>query len=317
MVWTPLILDTFVFDEAHLETPESFGDMGGHQSIEQHDFPGGTRTQKAYGYFPAALRWKAKFHGTTSPSSAVGIANFLGSAGAALGAPSDRARAVGRIVAAGKEVKLQYGEHSWLGLASKFSPTARHNWLYEYDLEFLPRLDFANPGTTLPPVTDLGTVLSLHLLALQSLIKYGLNPDFIGQTIAGEIGGPVGFLVSQVTSAVAAVGGNFNNLSDNTQQSLQSLSQSTLTTLAPYQASPNPSLSSPASDAASRVQAIATIMTAVQPPVAVIQTINPNLPVLAAQYYGNASAWRTIASANGLSDPQPTGSFSLTIPQQA
>lgn len=295
MVWTPLVLDTFVFDEAQLETPESFGDLGGSQSIQQHDFPGGTRTHKAYGYFPAAQRWRAKFHGVDA---------------------AGRALAVGRIVAAGKEVKLQYRDHSWLGRAVRFSPTARHNWLYEYELEFWPRIDFGNPGVTLPPVTNLGTVLSLHLLALQSLIKYGLDPNLIGQVVAGEIGGPLGFVISQTLDAVSAAGGVIGNIPNTTQQSLQALSQSTLTTLAPYQASTNPLLSSPASDAAARVQAIQTIMTAAQPPQAVIQTINPNLTALAAVYYGDAAKWRTIASANGLSDPQPVGSFNLTIPQQ-
>jgi nucleoid-associated protein YgaU len=38
---------------------------------------------------------------------------------------------------------------------------------------------------------------------------------------------------------------------------------------------------------------------------------------LAAVYYSNAAMWRTIAAANGLSDPQPTGSFALVIPQLA
>lgn len=321
MVWTPLILDTFVFDEAHLESPEAFGDMGGHQSVEQHDFPGGTRTQKSYGYFPAALRWRAKFHGSGSTTNSLipGIAaQFLGNQGQALLSPSERARAVGRIVAAGKEVKLQYGDHSWLGRAVKFSPTARHAWLYEYELEFWPRIDFGNPGPTLPPVTDLGTVLALHILSIQNLIKYGLDPNLIGQVAAGEIGGSLGFLVSQTLDAVAAAGGVVSNIPDTTQQSLQSLSQSTLTTLSPYQTSDNPLLSSPASDAAARVQAISTIMTAAQPTQAVLRTVNPNLVSLASVYYGDGSKWRVLAAANPLvnGDPQPVGSFNLTIPQQ-
>lgn len=45
-----------------------------------------------------------------------------------------------------------------------------------------------------------------------------------------------------------------------------------------------------------------------------INVINPNLMALAAQYYGDATQWRTIASANGLTDPQPTGQFLLNIP---
>jgi hypothetical protein len=294
--WTPLILDTFVFDDAQLETPEAFGDMGGTQSLEQHDFPGGTRTHKAYGYFPAQQKWRAKFHGQ---------------------AASDRAEGVKRILAAGKEVKLQYGTHSWLGRVARFSPTARHNWLYDYELEFWPRLDFGSPGPTLPPPTDLGTMLSLHLLALQSLIKYGLDPQFIGQAAAIAIGGPVGFLISQTLDAVSAAGGNINQISASNQQQNQLASIAAMTAVAPYQLSPNPVLSSPANDAASRITAIQNLMTAAQPAVATIQTINPNLVTLSAQYYGDASRWRSIAAANGLADPQPIGSYNLVIPQAA
>src|SRR4051812_27487786 len=115
MAWTPLILDTFTFDEARLETPESFGDMGGSQCIEQHDFPGGIRTQRSYGYFPSALRWRAKFHGSASllgPTLGFGSVIPLGNAGQALSQPEERVAAVNRIVVAGKEVKLQFGTRS-------------------------------------------------------------------------------------------------------------------------------------------------------------------------------------------------------------
>ena len=317
MVWTPLILDTFVFDEAHLETPEAFGDIGGHQAIEQHDFPGGTRTQKAYGYFPAQLRWRARFHGSSQTVPASPLSQFLGNLGGALLTPSDRAHAVGRIVAAGKEVKLQYGDHSWLGRVAKFTPTVRNVWLYEYELEFWPRLDYANPGTTVPLVTDLGTVLALHLLSITSLIQYGLNPDLIGQVAAAEIGGSLGFFASQVQDTLSAAGGNVNNISQSERQSLQTLSTQTLATLTPYRVSNSAVISSPAADGSARVSAIATVLAAQQPTKVVVQTLNPNLAVLAAKYYGDAAQWRQIAAANGLSDPQPLGSYNLTIPEPA
>lgn len=294
MVWTPLILDTFVFDEARLEAPEASGDMGGTQSVQQHDFPGGIRTQKAYGYFPAAQRWRAKFHGTDA---------------------SDRAEGVKRILAAGREVKLQFGNHAWLGRVVRFSPTVRNTWLYDYELEFWPRLDYGSPGPRQPPVSDLGTVLSLHLLALQSLLQYGLDASFIGQAAAYAIGGPVGFLISQTLDAVAAAGGVPANISASDRQQHQLSGLAAMQALKPYQTSLDPALSSPTSDAAARVQAIMNIMTAVQTPITTIHTVNPNLVVLAAQYYsGDITKWRIIAQANGLADPQPTGSFNLIIP---
>jgi hypothetical protein len=296
MPWTPLILDSFIFDEAQLEVPETSGDMGGTQSLEQHDFPGGTRTQKAYGYFPAAQKWRAKFHGTGA---------------------SDRAEGVKRIMAAGREVKLQYGFRSWLGRVARFTPTARHTWHFEYELEFWPRIDYGSPGPTLPGVTDLGTVLGLHILSLQSLLTNGLSGNLLFQALAAELGGPVGFLVSQVQGSIAAAGGVIGNVTSINQQAIYQASLAALAACAPYLVSPDPTQSSPASDAASRIQAIQTIMGAAQPTKAVLQTINPNLLVLAAQYYGDATQWRTIANANGLADPQPTGSYSLVIPQQA
>lgn len=295
MPWTPLVLDTFVFDEAELETPESFGDMGGTQSIEQHDFPGGMRTQKAYGYFPSVLRWKAKFFGP---------------------AASDRAEAVKRILSAGREVTLQFAERSWIGRVAKFSPTVKHSWHYEYDLEFWPRVDFGSPGPAQPPPTDLGTMLSLHILSLQGLLTFGLTGNLLFQALAFDLGGPVGFLVSQVLDAVSAAGGVIGNITAIAQAGIYTASLAALAACQPYQDSIDPTQSSPAYDAAARIQAIQTIMTASQAAVAVVQVINPNLVTLASVYYGDYTQWRTIADANGLSDPQPLGSFSLTIPSQ-
>lgn len=296
MPYTPLILDAFVFDEAQLETPEAYGDLGGTQSVEQHDFPGGIRTQKSYGYFPAPQRWRARFHGMNA---------------------SDRAEGVKRILVAGTEVALQFGNRSWLGRLVRFSPTARHAFLFEYELEFWPRLDYGAQGPTAPPVTDLGTVLALHILSLQGLIQYGLSANLAGQVVAAEIGGPIGFMLSQVQDSLAAAGGSIGNISSDNQAAIYQSSLAALSAAAPLQASSNPGISSPASDAAARIQAIQTIMTAAQPAVATLRTINPNLVVLATQYYGDPTKWRVIAAANNLADPQPIGSYNLTIPQAA
>lgn len=297
MVWTPLILDSFVFDEAYLETPEALGDLGGTQVVQQHDFPGGIRTHKAYGYFPAAQRWRAKFTGVDA---------------------SDRVEGVKRILAAGREVTLQFGARAWAGRVIRFSPTARHSWLYEYELEFWPRLDYGSPGPTEPPVSDLGTVLSLHLLSLQGIIQNGLDPNIIGQVAADAIGGPLGFMVSQVLDVMASAGGSIANITGTDQQAVFQTSLSTLAALQPYQVSLNPVWSSPASDAAARVKAIQSLMTAASPPITTVRTVNPNLVVLAAQYYnGDITKWKMIAAANGIVDPQPLGSFNLTIPHPA
>lgn len=49
----------------------------------------------------------------------------------------------------------------------------------------------------------------------------------------------------------------------------------------------------------------------------VITVSNVSLYALAAQYYGNADDWTTIAEANGLTDPMVNGTMTLTIPASA
>lgn len=289
---TPLVLGSFTFLDAYLETPEALGDLGGTQSVSSHSFPGGTITQKSFGYFPAEMRWRGHFH---SPNA------------------SDRKEALKRIMVAGEEVTLTWGPRSWVGRVTKFVATVKHAWLYDYELDFCPRQD-QSAGLPIIPFPGLGSILALHVLALQSLIKYGLDPAFIGEAAALAIGGPAGAVLLQVQSLVYGAGGSIGGISNNDKQSIFQSTVGALAACAPYQASDNPALSSPASDAASRLQAIQTIMSAAAPPVTVIHTINPNLLVLAAQYYGDATLWQTIANANGLSDPQPIGSFNLIIP---
>lgn len=295
MVSIPLILGDFIFDDATLEAPESMGDLGGTQSVSTHEFPGGTKTQKSFGYFSADLRWKGHFHGPDA---------------------TDRKEAVKRIMVTGDEVQLSWGPSAWLGRVTKFVATVKHFWLYDYELDFCPRQDLSS-GLPIIPFPGLGSILALHILALQSLIKYGLDPAFIGEAAAIAIGGPAGAVLLQVQELIYASGGSIAGLSGNDKHDIFQSTVGALAACAPYQASNNPALSSPASDAAARIKAIQNIMTVAAPPVTVIHTINPNLMALSAQYYSDASQWRTIANANGLSDPQPTGSFNLTIPQSA
>lgn len=291
----PLVLGDFVFDSASMEVPQGLGDLAGTQSVSTHEFPGGTKTQKSFGYFPADLRWRGHFH---SPDA------------------SDRKEMVKRIMVTGDEVQLTWGARAWLGRVTKFVATVKYSWLYDYELEFCPRLDLS-AGLPIIPFPGLGSILTLHILAIQSLIKYGLDPAFVGEAAALAIGGPAGAVLLQVQELIYASGGSIAGISDNDKDSIFQSTVGALAATAPYQNSDNPAQSSPASDMAARLQAIQTIMTAAAPPITVVQTINPNLMVLSAQYYSDATQWRTIANANGLSDPQPTGSYNLIIPPAA
>lgn len=290
-MFVPLILDSFTFDETSLEVPEAFGDVGGVQVTAQHDFPGGIRTQQKFGYLPAELRWRARFSGV---------------------AASDRVEELKRILVAGQEVTLSYGERAWLGTLVKFSPTARHSWLYEYDLEFWPRQDISSGAGSSFGFSGLVDLISGAADAIQTMID-----DVTGLyvNIASIVGVSVTALLAAVNTALLAASGNpAFAISALSQLAITSAASAVLTACNPLILSADPTISSPAADLAAYVSLLNTLATASEAPRWQVRIINPNLPLLAAQYYGDATQWNRIASYNGLSDPQPIGTFQLLIP---
>lgn len=289
----PLILGGIAFDEQGLEVPEHFGDIGGSQSIQEHKFPGGIITHKTYGFFPGILRWKARFHGRFA---------------------SDDLEGIKRMLADGREVELSYGERAWKGRVVRFTPTARHQHLFEYEIEFWAREDISSGYPKPPLFTGLGSILALHLLALQGLLSGATTPGTYFAGVFSVAGGPIASLLFGVQGAMSGSGGIIGDISTEDKQQIAIDSLASLSALAPMQASTDPTLSAPAWDAAARVEAIQQIMVAAQPPITVLHVVNPNLVVLSVQYYQDPQHWKTIADANGLADPMPIGTFDLLIP---
>ncbi len=113
-------------------------------------------------------------------------------------------------------------------------------------------------------------------------------------------------------SGIQAASGNKLAAAD--QLAITAASASALAVCVPLTLSSDPTISSPASDLAAYIKLLGTLATASVAPRWQVDAINPNLMLLAAQYYGDATQWQTIASYNGLSDPQPIGTFQLLIP---
>ena len=292
-IWIPLYLgDELVLDEAQLEVPERMGSLGGSQLTQEHKFPGGVITQRSYGYFPGAIKWRAKFHGSFA---------------------SDRVDAVMRILVAGREIQISFGERSWLGRVVNFNPTAQHSYLYEYDLEFWPRVDTSSGLPSPPSLIGLGYLVDLHLLAIQNLVN-NWNSNVLWEGIASAAIGPLADFTGVTQTAMLAAGGVINSITLKNQQAIAASALSTIAVLAPLQASTDPTIASPASDAAARVTSISNITTGQTAALAMVDVVNPNLPLLAAQYYQDPQHWSIIAAANGLTDPMPIGQFVLTIP---
>lgn len=287
----PLTLGDFLFEDFYLEVPEQMSDLGGVQITQQHDFPGGIRTQQVYGFFPASIRWRARFSG---------------------GLASDEAEQVKRIMVAGSEVALTWGERSFLGLLVRFQLIARHTWLFEYECEFWPRIDQSagvgeSDGSPSPE-----ELMDLQILALNSWLEDDGGLTLYGNVLA--LTNPINSVLSAVDLALAASQGLIALMTNLQRLAIQTATQALLIATAPLQAILDPLIASPAWDIAARAMVINNLVTQAQTPKWVVPAVNPNLMALSAQYYGNAAAWRTIATANGLSDPQPVGNFQLLIP---
>ena len=300
----PLTLEDFVFSQSELESPEHLAGLGGDTSIAQHDFPGGTRSHQVFGAFPEPLKWQARFTGATALTR-VGLLR------AKLGAP--------------KEQILSWGDRVWAGRLVKFSPLAHSQWLLTYECEFWTRLDLSQPGTTAyvsaqTQAAGQSAVLQLRLLSLQNLITGAINGTLNISTlfplVAAQLLGPVGTLISSATQALLNAGGLITAITGEDQSNVLQASLAVLAVATPLSQAADPTVSSPAADVAAYVQSIRTLIVNSAPaPQWTLPVVNPNLFRLAAQYLGDATRWRDIASLNGMSDPQPVGYFpTLQIP---
>lgn len=289
----PLLLGSFEFSNYNLENPELLGDIGGAISVAQHDFPGGIRTQQTFGYFPAAIRWRARFSG---------------------GPASDRAEQVKRILTSATETTLSWGERSWLGLLVKFSPTARHTWLFEYECEFWPRVDQSSgsgesDGDPSPEFT-----MNQQTDALNSWVSPS-SPVTLYPEVSDELTDPINGVLSSVSDGMMEGRGQIALMSSLSLLAIQSSLDTLIFATLPLQVSLDARIASPAWDIYCRALVIQSLIKSVRAPRWTIAVVNPNLFALSSQYYGNAGQWRLIANANGLSDPQPTGDFpELVIP---
>lgn len=280
-------LDSVVFDEVGLEVPETLGNIGGTQTVEEHRFPGGIITHQTFGAFPASLTWKGYFTGTNAFA---------------------RVQQVDLIRITGREVLLRFGPKAWLGRVQEFSVSPHHRWLISYSIHFMPRVDVSNsvPAQPLPPPE---TQLGGQTDALNTLAT-GIPFPMPGALVT-----PVTGLLATTALALSAANGIVASISATGAAAIATAVDVVMLAAAPLLQSPSPLVGFMALACAARSTTIGQIIQQPQlPVVTALQLVNPNLPQLAAQYYNDATQWTVIAAFNGLSDPLPVGQFVINIP---
>ncbi len=277
-----------------VEVPQNLEFIGGTQRLEVHNFPGGIRTIQALGGFPPdQITWDGIFLGPTA---------------------WQRAYQFSQMRLQGQKVVLSYGSWQWEGVVEQFFVSVQHEFLNRYHITFIPEKDLS----TLPPpvnTVDANLIVQMTMMA----ISMNLPTSIFGDDLPLTLSGPLNSLLSVTEGGLLAAGNDVNLLDAGTVSNIGYYNgqvQSAGGVILQPDSPVNPTLSMMAS--ASYVMSAASILSnaVTQPagPQATVAMINPNLMTLAAQYYGDASRWPAIASANGLVDPMPTGQYQITIP---
>jgi hypothetical protein len=271
-----------------LEIPEEFGPLGGKQVIVKHEFPGGYITEDDLGAFPLPLTWSGILTGTDAMA---------------------RAQQIDRMRAQGADVTLSYGPFAWLGKIGSFTPKAKHQWLIPYQMMFEPSQDLSGVGVIPGAGTSAEQALSDQSMALDDVAA---GDD--GLALPDVLTAPAAGLDSAVQQGLANGDGTVAGIQPADSIAIAAAVTAVQLAAAPLIAGSDATQASPAADLAARAAAIGAVVASPKAAARYLLLINPNLFLLAAQYLGNSSLWTEIAAASGLSDPQPTGQFTITIP---
>jgi hypothetical protein len=307
-----------------IEVPERLGSLGGTQVVAAHDFPGGFRSIQTYGAFADPIKWK----GILSGSQAL-----------------QRSYEIDRIRSSGARVPLIYGQNSWIGVVTSYKATPRFQWLVDYEISYLPQFDTGGAAT--PPTAPFSAenLLNDYIVTLQTYgaVVSGVSAELAAPlTFAAQVPpqllAPVLGVVNQAIATVLAipeeiqaeaaavvtaaqtalqnaVGGAIANILPADVINFTSAVAAWTTAAAVSLASLDPVIAGPTLMANALITGMSgLILEASSQNAFQVRLINPNLCLLAMQYYGDASQWDIIASENGLLDPFPLGLYDIIIP---
>jgi hypothetical protein len=272
-----------------LEIPEEIGEIGGRQTLVKHEFPGGLITITPLGAFPHPVSWTGILTGSDAFA---------------------RAQQLDRIRALGNEVTLSYGDFAWTGMVASFSAKPKHQWYVPYTIMFEPIADLSGVGTVPFAPDSAETLLSGEVTAITGMID---ATD--GLSLPGTLADNAQALLDSVSVGLLNGNGTVAGISTADAATINAAALALENACLPYSLGTDPTTASPALDLSVRGTAVNQIIGNPAGGVRLVQAVNPNLFALAAQYLGNAGLWESIASASNLPpDPQPVGTFTLTVP---
>lgn len=288
---------TFMFFHG-TEIPERLSSLGGNMVLAVHNFPGGIRTVQELGFFPAAIEFSGWLF--SNPGHQVFGGNGADTAPiTALG----RYQQLKQLCNAGGPFTLSYGGITLQGNIEKCENEVYNQFRLRYTIKMVVTADLSNINNSVEEQNQ-----------LQQLQKWSKKmTNLIAQpNMPFQIGNPMALLQTATQSILlkgnSAAAADFANLT--------SLASNLSGAIGPFLGSgTTPEIQSLALDSNTVANGVsATAVSAIAPAVQSLPTINPNLFSLSQTYMGDFTQFTTLMQANNLSDPQPIGSFNISIP---
>ncbi len=263
------------------DAPEVIGNLGGKQQIAFHKFPGGYITAQLFGRVPEDITISQTLRGDTALSKVMELDALHG-----------------------RPITLTWSGWSFYGVVEDVRIDAENIAEIKYTLIFKPVQ--ANSSSSQPtPPSNQSLLDQAGQLASQQAAK---------QQFTANVPQSVNQINQQIAQTLNQNQNNLFNVPLGQIQGLKGAITALQSVLQPLILGTNYDSASAAADLNNTLQHMKNALSQGVPTLQSKVFQNPNLYVLAAHYYQDASKWTLIAKANGLLDPQPKGEFRLNIP---
>ncbi|GEM_PF-3097144 len=273
------------------EAKPPLSDVGGEQRAVFTEFFGGVITVQFAGAFPKPIDWSGTFYGADA---------------------IERFQKVDKLRQEPKPIVLQYGELSWFGILREFKVDIENIHEVNYHAVFKP-LEADGQGGMVAPDLDNASQLAQAFNIAQEQVTSATSQYQFSQPVQQSVTN----LQGAVTQAIQQSGQNLSSVPLGTINLLKGQVSQVQQQLAPLLLSNDPFVTSAASVLNTTLGVITNTLDRAVQPLQELDVMNPNLPQLAAQYYGDATKWEQIVHANSSvlpMDPMPIGTFKIVIP---
>lgn len=270
--------------------------FGGERMQVRHKFAGGMQTVQDFGHFPVE----------TILVGGVMFGEFA----------EVRSQTLKQLMTTLAETKLTWSREKYTGVVHAYRSTVHHKNKIEFEIEFWPLYDETKPLPVQSDTTDFNSALGKSLANAEKMWQALFDQQPTTINFPKEVGEQWQRTMDRLAKFQKSnLQNNSKDIPPLIKLSFAGLLSDLIRNIAPIRFSTNGPAAYQASQATNILLVLRNIFTAPPRRYQTLPVSDPNLPQLAAQYYGDASLWTVIAEANDLGNQtNPKGDFLLKIP---